>query len=195
MKSLQDALLSILALPTPAALVSLQGALLASGRQGKALERALEVTGRFYAYLCELESKLSARDFSDLASRLDIGAVGVVALESVITGEKDKFWQRLLLGGVGESLMVVASRQYVKAWEIEAGLVHDCAAWYLTEALWRTSSEMQPELAPNQRWQAVQSLLAPVYDDSVPASAKAMLLGRVFQMLLLTYAAHLLPES
>jgi hypothetical protein len=153
------------------------------------------VTGRFHAYLCELESKLSARDYSDLASRLDIGAVGVVALESVIASEKEKFWQRLLLGGIGESLMVVASRQYVRAWEIETGLVHKCAAWYLAEALWRTSSEMQPELPPDQRWQAIQSLLAPVHDADVPASAKAVLLGRVFQMLLLTYVARLLPES
>jgi hypothetical protein len=195
MKSLQDALLPVLASPTPAALVSLQGALLASGRQGKALEHALEVAGRFHAYLCELGSKLTARDYSDLASRLDIGAVGVVALESVIASQKEKFWQRLLLGGIGESLMVVASRQYVKAWEIETGLVHNCAAWYLAEALWRTSSEMQPDLPPDQRWQAIQSLLAPVYDADVPASAKAVLLGRIFQTLLLTYVARLLPES
>ncbi len=194
-QSLQEALQPILTRPTPDALIELQGALLASGHRGEGVERALEVASRFHAYLCELESKITARDYSELASRLDIGAVGAVALENVIAAEKEKFWQRLLLGGLGESLMVAASRQYIKAWEIETGLVHSCAAWYLTESLWRVSSEMQPELPPDRRWRAIQSLLAPVYDDGVPASAKAMLLGRVFQMLLLTYVAHLLPES
>jgi len=52
---------------------------------------------------------------------------------------------------------------------------------------------MQPDLPPEQRWQAIQGLLAPAYKADVPAPAKAVLLGRVFQMLLLTHLAHLWP--
>lgn len=193
MTSLEDAIRPILSLPTPEKLVAFQGALLASGHQGEALDRVLEVAGHFYSYLSELQSKIAALEYSELASRLDIGAVGVVALENVLDAEHEVFWQRLLLGGLAEGLMVAASRQYVKGWQVETGLVHSQAAWYLTEALWRASLEMQPDLPPEQRWQAIQALLAPAYDPETPAPDRAVLLGRIFQMLLVTHLARLLP--
>jgi hypothetical protein len=195
MNSLQDAVQVVLNQPTPAALVALQGAVLASDRQGKAVDRALEIAGHFHAYLSELQSKITARNYSELASRLDIGAVGAVALENLISAEQERFWQGLVLGGLAEGLMIAASRQYVKGWEVETGLVHTRAVWHLTEALWHTSAEMQPDLPPEQRWQAIQSLLAPAYTSDVPAPDKAVLLGRVFQILLLTHLARLLPTS
>lgn len=193
MKSLQDATRQMLTEPTPDALIALQGALLAFGRQGQAAERALRVAGHFYEYLSELQSKIAARDYSELASRLDIGAVGAVALENILGAEQDNFWRQLALGGLAEGLMVAASRQYVKGWEVEARVTHSRAAWYLAEALWRASEEMQPDLPGEQRWQAIQSLLAPAHDAEVSAPDKAVLLGRVFQMLLITYLSRLLP--
>jgi hypothetical protein len=92
-------------------------------------------------------------------------------------------------------LMVAASRQYVKAWGVETGLVHKCAAWYLTEALWRTSALMQPQLPSGQRWAAIQSLLEPVHDPELAAPDKALLLGRVFQVLLLTHLSQLPSDA
>jgi hypothetical protein len=197
MISLQDAVRSMLRQPTPATLVALQGALLASDRHREKLTATLKITERFHAYLSELESKLSARNYSELASRLDIGAIGMVALENIVAAEKENFWSRFLLGGAAEALMIAASRQYIKGWEVETRLVHTQAAWYLTEALWQTSIEMQPDLAPEERWQAIQSLLAPTYDSDVPAPDKAVLLGRIYQILLLTHLAPLLtaPET
>jgi hypothetical protein len=192
MDTLPDILRPILTAPTPAALVALQGALLMAGRGGDAAE-SLAIAGEFHAYLSELQSKLTAKEYNELASRLDIGAVGVVALENLIQTDREQFWERLLLGAMSEILMVAASRQYIRAWDSETGLVHRRAAWYLAEALWRTSAEMQPDLAPSRRWEAIQQLLAPAYSAGVPAPEKAVLLGRVFQILLLTYLARLLP--
>lgn len=195
MTNLHHALEAVLTGPSPEALMALQGALLLSDRQGEAVDRALEIAGHFYNYLCELQSKITARDYSELASRLDIGAVGTVALENIVATEKEKFWQRLLLGGLGETLMVAASRQYIKAWEAETGVVHSQAAWYLAQALWRTSTGMQPDLPAEKRWQAIESLLAPAYNHDVPASQKAVLLGRIFQILLLTQLAPILAAD
>ena len=195
MISLQDAVKQILREPAPAALVALQGTLLASEQQGEIVDHALEIGGQFHAYLSELQSKISAKAYSELASRLDIGAVGVVALENILSTQGEQFWQGLLMGGLAEILMVVASRQYVKGWEVETGLVHTLAAWYLTEALWRTSAEMQPDLSPEQRWEAIHQLLAPAHDPEIPAPEKAVLLGRVFQILLLTHVTRLLPPT
>jgi hypothetical protein len=195
MKSLQEAVRSILGQPTPQDLVALQGALLVAGQQGSTVDHALDIAGQFHAYLSELQSKIHARDYSELASHLDMGAVGVVALENLVTGESARFWQQFLLGGLGEGLMVAASRQYVKAWEVETGLVHNNAAWYLAGVLWRTSAEMQPGLPAEKRWQTIESLLAPAHDPEVPASQKAVLLGRIFQMLLLTHLARLITAD
>ncbi|MBN1137526.1 MAG: hypothetical protein JXM73_13140 [Anaerolineae bacterium] len=193
MNKLSDVLQPIMASPTPGALVALQGALLASEMEGEAVESALEIAGQFHSYLSELQSKITAKQYSELASRLDIGAVGTVALENIVATEKEEFWKRLLLGGLGETLMVAASRQYIKAWDAETSLVHTQAAWYLSEALWRASRQMQPNLSLEQRWEAIQGLLAPAYAAETPAPAKAVLLGRVFQMLLLTHLARLWP--
>ena len=196
MKSLSDALQAIMTSPTPETLVSLQGALLASGQQGQAVEDCLEITGQLHTYLGELQSKITAKEYNELASKLDIGAVGTVALENIVATPKEEFWQRLLLGGLGETLMVAASRQYIRAWDAETSLVHSRAAWYLTEALWRASAKAPAGvsgLPPEQRWQAIQGLIAPAYAPDVPAPAKAVLLGRIFQILLLTHLARLAP--
>jgi hypothetical protein len=195
MPSLRDAIGTVLSQPTPEALVTLQGALLAWEQEDKTADRALEIANHFHAYLSDLQSKLTARNYSELASLLDIGAVGAVALENVLASESDNFWRRMVLGALAEGLMVTASRQYIKAWEAETGLVHTRAAWYLTEALWRASREMQPDLEAEQRWQAVQGLLAPASDPDVPAPNKAVLLGRIFQMLLITYLARLISAE
>lgn len=195
MNNLDQAIGSILSQPTPEGLVALQGALLACGEQEEAAARALEIANHFHAYLSELQSKLAARAYSELASRLDIGAVGAVALENIVSAEKDDFWQRLVLGGAAEALMVAASRQYIKGWEMETGLAHNRAAWYLAEALWHASCTMQPDLDPERRWRSIQDLLAPAYDPEVLAANKAILLGRVFQILIITYLAPLLSRS
>lgn len=192
MKSLRDAVGSILTQPTPETLITLQGTLLAMEGHDDLVQQALEVAGHFYSYLRDLQSKVAARDYSELASRLDIGAVGAVALENLASGQGEELWKRLLLGGVGESLMVAASRQYIRAWGVEAGLVHSEAAWYLGEALWRASRRMQPDLPVEERRQAIDTLLAPARDPDIPASAKALLIGRIFQVLLLSHLDHLL---
>jgi hypothetical protein len=53
---------------------------------------------------------------------------------------------------------------------------------------------MQPDLPPTQRWQSIASLLSPAQREDTPAPDKAVLLGRVFQMLLLTYLCRMLPD-
>ncbi len=195
MKSLEDAIQPVLTQPTPGALVALQGALLATGRTDEALLDALEIAGHFYRYLCELRSKISARDYSEFASRLDVGAVGAVAVENLVSAKVPEFWKSLFLGGLGESLMVAASRQYIKAWKAETNVVHACATWCLAESMWRISAEMRPDLPAEQRWRSIQALVAPAREQVLSGTEKALLLGRVFQILLLTYMARFLSPS
>ena len=189
--SLESILHRVLKEPTPEALWELQGALRvratsASEDEAQALNHALEAASEFYLYLSEFQSKTTARQFSELASLLDIGAVGLVAIESLVT-EGEKLLEKVLLGGIGESLMVLASRQYIKAWAQETELVHRRAAWYLFGALWQLSVECQPALGAEQRQALIQALLSPSLEADTPMPAKIALLGRLFQVLLLTY--------
>ncbi len=193
MENLQAAISSILRQPTPQSLIALQGALLVSTPPGRERERCLGLAHRFYTYLCQLRSKITAKQFSQFASKLDIGAVGVVALENALFAQEE-FWQRLLIGTMAEGLMVSASRQYVQGWSAEVELVHAEAAWVLTEVLWQVSQDTQPELSTEERWQGIQSLLHPIHGQEMADEEKAILLGRVFQHLLLTCLGRLLTD-
>ena len=81
-------------------------------------------------------------------------------------------------------MMVLAARQYVKAWEQEMRASYNAAAWYLTREYWQLSVELQPGLAAARRRQLVESLTAPLTSDQVEGGVKAGLIARLFQILL-----------
>jgi hypothetical protein len=192
----QDLLGRILVEPTPADLLALQTLLLvaeAEPERRDAARRALDVVGEFYTYLGEIEAKVSAREYSELASLLDIGAVGVVALEN-LNEAGEALQQRMLLGALGEFLMVLASRQYVKAWGREMTPVHMRAVWYLRGELWRLSVEGQPDMPVQERAELVDGLLAPGLEDDTSGEIRWVMLGRLFQILLVIHLAQTLSD-
>jgi hypothetical protein len=163
-----------------------------SGRR-EAARRALELAGAFYSYLTELEAKSTAREYSELASLLDMGAVGGVALENLAEAGQ-QLLQRLLLGGLSEALMVLASRQYVKAWSREMRPTHMQAVWFLRGELWRLSAAGRPDLSAEERAVLVDSLLRPALSDETADEVCIALLGRLFQVLLVVYLAQALAD-
>lgn len=184
--SFQDLLGRLLTEPAPDDLLALQTPLLSAESdpaRADAARRALDVTREFHAYLTELEAKSSAREYSELASMLDIGAVGGVALEN-LTEAGEALLKRILMGGLSETLMVLASRQYVKAWSREMRPIHMRAVWFLREELWRLSLTGRPDMSAEERAALVDTLLAPVLDDDTADETHVALLGRLFQVLL-----------
>jgi hypothetical protein len=182
--------------PSPTDLLALQTRLLvaeSNADRAEAARQALDVAREFHAYLSELEAKYSARDYSELASLLDIGAVGAVALENLIEAG-ESLTQRLFLGGLSEVLMVAASRQYVKAWSREIQPVHMKAIWFLRAALWRLSLKGRPEMRAEERIALVDGLLAPTLGGVEVEQIWPALLGRLFQVLLLIHVAQVLPS-
>jgi hypothetical protein len=133
---LETTLSQVLALPTPDVLWNLRADLLTladrlpPGRWEEA-DWTLEIVREFHGYLAELRSKMTAREYSQLASRMDTGSVGMLALQDLVT-EREHLLESLFLGGLSEGLMVLATLQYVKAWEAETALVHDQAIWWLS---------------------------------------------------------------
>ncbi len=192
----QDLLGRILVEPTPADLLALQTLLLVAETEPERRDyavRALEVVGEFYTYLGEIEAKVSAREYSELASLLDIGAVGAVALEN-LTEASEALQQRMLLGALGEFLMVLASRQYVKAWDREITPIHLRAVWFLRGDLWRLSVEGQPDMPVQERAELVDGLLAPALEENTSDEVRWALLGRLFQVLLVIRLAQTLSD-
>ncbi len=194
--SFQDLLGRLLVEPSTSDLLALQTRLLvAEGdpQRADAARRALEVSREFHTYLSELEAKFGARQYSELASLLDIGAVGAVALENLAeAGESLR--QRVLLGGLSEVLMVFASRQYVKAWGREMEPIHMRAVWFLRAELWRLSVAGRPDIEVEERVTLVDELLAPALESNAPDEICLALLGRLFQVLLIIYLAQISPD-
>ena len=176
--------------PTAKDLWALRGTLLACTQDQPEAQLIHEIACEFYLYLSELQSKMSARQYNELASRLDIGSVGMLALQDILI-EQENLWKNLLMGGIGEGLMVLASRQYIKAWEQELKSVHRRAAWTLYGVLWQLSHQYQPEMGNSERRALIEATLAPALDDDTPFEAKTLLLLRLFQTVLLLLAAPL----
>jgi hypothetical protein len=191
---LKDLMSHIAHEPTCDDLWTLRGTLLTCTHGRADGQLVNEVAREFYIYLSELQSKMTARQYNELASRLDIGSVGVLALQDIIL-EQENLWKNLLLGSIGEGLMILASRQYIKAWEQELRSVHRRAAWTLYGVLWQLSHQYQPEMNSNERQTLIETTLAPAMSEDIPFETKALLLLRLFQTVLLLLAAPLCAQS
>jgi hypothetical protein len=188
-------LLRILAKPTAEDLIALQGVLLAreeAAASPAALQKsavALGILEDFHAYLVGLESKLEARAFSEVASRMDMCAVGGVVAENVLAAG-EKLMERILIGGLSEALMVLASRQYVKAFNRDLDAFYRQVAWQLRAHLWRFSAARRPEMESSERARLIDSLLVPLMKRDAAGAARPIVFGWLFQILLLGSVAE-----
>jgi hypothetical protein len=181
---LHDSLSAILAAPTPEALWRLRADLLEM--RHPADSEVWPLLGDFHEYLEKLATTTSSRDFSHLASKLDISAISGVILERIAErGEASERALRLLSGLLSEGLMALATRQHVKAWSAELDAVYRSAAWRLYERLWRWTESRTPKLSPDRRRRLIDSLIFPVNPDMTGGTERAVLVGRLFQILLL----------
>ena len=189
-----EELLALFSQPTPAGLYRL-GTLLRE-KMGDApegarvdLAAALAVAADYHTFLSNVQAKMTAEGYNRLASLMDLGAVGTVTIQNLLA-EREHMLRRLIVGGVGESLMLIGSLQYIKAWEQETRALHEQAAWQLSDALWRLSLAGQPELSGAQRRQVIDALLSPCFDAELPPAHKTVYVGWMFQLVLLAFLSR-----
>jgi hypothetical protein len=188
----------ILKKPSAEDLVSLQGMLLAWEAEALEPERreriatTLALLGDFHHFLTGLESKLEAHAYAEIASRMDMAAVGGVVAENVLASG-GRLLERMLIGGLSELLMMLASRQYIKAFDRELGAFYRQVAWQLRAHLWRFSARNRPGLTPAQRTSLIDALFISLLDGKTPGEAKSIVLGFLFQVSLLGTIAPILP--
>jgi hypothetical protein len=193
---IRDALKNVLTAPKVEGLWALRAELLQTGLPEDS--RVWSVVEEFQKFLDDLATGSTSREYSELASLLDISAVGGVVLENVLEKEgAEELGLRLLAGLVSEGLMVAATRQHVKAWGAELDAVYRRSAWFLYGELWRWARELKPDLPAAERRRLLDRLLAPVHSEETSGLSKATLIGLLFQVLLLSYlsaeAASLSP--
>jgi len=185
---LQDSLALMLAAPSAETLWRLRGDLLAAANPPDS--RLLPLLAAFHDYLDRLATGMSSRDYSHLASKLDISAISGVILERLgEAADSSALALELLSGAVSEGLMVAATRQHVRAWEGELAAVHRSAAWVLYDELWRWTTDRRPEIDPSERRELLDSLLAPVLAPDTAGLVKAVVICRLFQLLVATEIA------
>jgi hypothetical protein len=182
----------IMAGPTPADLWELQKELLALG--GERAERARVVAREFHACLRGLESKSASRSASRWGAVLGTAAVGSVGLKDML-GEQDDRLERLLESAIPAALEVGSALQSAQAWEVEAGLVYDEFAWFLSAELWALSVAERPELSAAERRGRIDELLDPLLDPAVPDGDRAWLVVDVFRAVLAARLAPLLDAT
>jgi hypothetical protein len=177
-------LLLLAAVPMPDSLWQLQAGLL-SARVDED-DPVWPLLDAYYDFLTTLAVRATSREFSHFASLLDMGAVGGVALQNIMLAEGEgHWWTRLLAGGLSEGLMVMAARQYVRAWEGEMEAVFTAARWQLYRELWRISAALRPALPTAERSRLLEYLVAPLADHNLEGTQRAALATRLYQLLLL----------
>jgi hypothetical protein len=63
--------------------------------------------------------------------------------------------------------------------------LYQSAAWNLFRAYWQLSLTLQPQLAAEIRRAYLDDLFAPLTDEQVSGTARAALIARLYQLLLL----------
>jgi hypothetical protein len=191
---IRDALKNVLTAPKVEGLWALRAELLQTGLPEDS--RVWSVVDEFQKFLDDLATGSTSREYSELASLLDISAVGGVVLENVLEKEgAEELGLRLLAGLVSEGLMVAATRQHVKAWGAELDAVYRRSAWFLYGELWRWARELKPDLPAAERRRLLDRLLAPVHSEEMSGLSKATLIGLLFQVLLLSYLSQEVASS
>lgn len=158
-------------------------------------DAARSVARKFYAYLTNVRSKLSSKQYSTLAAMLAAGSVGALSVKEwlcTFQSDREHMLRHMLVGGLAETLEVLAAFQHIKAWEMEFTFMHEEVVWTLYEQWWQLSTDFQPELDFEQRHALVDSLLTPVRDESVNSTVRVAMAFRLFQMLLIVRLAPLL---
>jgi hypothetical protein len=192
--SLREGLTGTLTHPTPETLWRLRAELLEAGvAPGARVWRVIEEYQRF---LQSVLTGSSSRHYSDLASKLDIGSITGVVVDRFFEAKDARNLARSLLSGfLSEGLMVLATRQHVRAWEESLGAVCSCASWFLYRELWDWSQEKNPGLATGERRRMLDKLFTPLCSREAAGPSKAVLIGSLFQLLLLSHTLDELDRT
>ncbi len=183
--NVREALGRTLSRPTTENLWELRGDLLEAGLPSGS--RVWTILAEYQRFLEEVRTRTESRHYSELASKLDIASISGVVLERFLEPQGARELALSLVSGVlTEGLMALATRQHVNAWE--AGLASVCtgSAWFVYEEMWHWARRIKPDLDACERRRLLDLLFKPICSGDSGNSSRLLLIGVLFQLLLLS---------
>ena len=194
--SIREALRDTLSCPTTEGLWRLRAELLETCVPPES--RVWAVINEYLRFLEQVRTGTASRHYSDLASKLDVGSISGVILERFLEPQNASQLALSLISGIlSEGLMILATRQHVRAWEEGLGSVCTSSAWFLYEEMWRWTQKKKPDLPPAERRRLLDLLFKPICAAESGGFSRAVVIGTLFQLLLVSEVsdACLVPDS
>ncbi|MBI4416061.1 MAG: hypothetical protein HY557_03660 [Euryarchaeota archaeon] len=166
----------------------------ANARVREALDRALGLAGTAYAFVTELRGFEAQKGRSEAASLFDLGAIGVLAVENVLTADKVTL-PRLLMSGLSEALVYLASRQYVAGSREVLHAIYRQHASSMYGELWMLATDHRKRLSPQdvrQMQRGIEEFFGRLDGPDIPVEARIVVLFQFYALLLTLRAAELL---
>lgn len=164
--------------------------------RAKSAAAALNTVSRLYQFTVEVRGFASSRQTAEAASLFDIGAIGVLAIENILTADKVTP-MRLLMSGLSESLTFLASRQYVKGSNAVLDATYRSHSIVIQDELWSLSADFRDaddlEAIRGAR-AAIDSLFASLDAPEVPVGGKIAVLYQLYALVALVRCALFLSD-
>ncbi|MGQ0797776.1 MAG: hypothetical protein ACT4OI_07955 [Methanobacteriota archaeon] len=159
-----------------------------------AAERTLQALSRLNAFTVEIRGFSGSRQAAETASLFDLGSIGVLSLETLLTAEKVTP-MRLLMSALAEGLMFLASRQYVRGSNVVLESTYRTHVLGLQDELWSAAMEFREREgleAIRDARAKIDDVFRQLDDPGVPVGAKVAVLEMLYALVVLVRGVKLL---
>ena len=160
------------------------------------LERALAAVTKYHSFASEVKGFVVSRDFSSKASLFDIGSIGVLAMENVLTAERKSLF-RLLMSGLSEGLAFAASRQYIYGSTAVLDGLYRTNSASLYDDLWALATEFRgpmDEKAAREVQAGLDGFFHQIAAPGVPVDVRVAAVYQMYGVLVLVRCADLVKR-
>ncbi len=160
------------------------------------LDRALEAVGHFHTFASEIKGFVISRDYSEKASLYEVGSIGVLAIENILTADEVSLL-RLMMSGLSEGLAYLSSRQYVHGSSAVLESIYRNHSATMYEELWSMATEFRgplDEAAAREVQAGIDSFFAGLGSPGVKVDQRVAALYQLYGILVLIRCADLLQR-
>jgi len=162
-----------------------------------AVDATLVLAGDAHALALELRTGMTDKAYAQFASLLDLGAIGAIGVETLLTVEKHRI-PAILLAGLSELLTYLASREYVKGASLRLAAIAQSQAPRLQDELWSSLRRYRPK-APLEELRKAQGAIDEFFEkalaDGVPSEVQVLLVAGALNLLLRVRVVEVLQNA
>lgn len=165
------------------------------GRQGEAAAAAaVDAVTRLHQFTAEIRGVAASRQAAERASLFDLSSIGILAVENILTAEKVTP-MRILMSGLSEGLMFLASRQYVEGGTAVLEATYRAHRLAVQDALWSVAMDYrEPEDLAGLRAArtTLDELFAKLDEPGVPVATRVAMLDVLYALVALVRCTRVL---